>query len=194
MKPITQSKTTATVAGATGTTGGVVFALLALLRGQGVSLPWEADADTAIMAVVTTVVAPLISRLVAKWRKGDGVSGAALGFLLCGLAGLMSLGAAGCNTTPVLGPDGEVIGTQTTVDAELVEKLAILALDPELHRQAWTLIREIDSYYRDIDKAESVAEREELTAKIAARERAFDKLVEAAKERRATTGATSGDG
>lgn len=182
MKPITQSRTTATVAGATGATSGIIFAVLAALRGR-VDLPWEPEGDTAIVAVLTTVIAPLLSRLVAKYRNtGDTVKPAALGFLLCGVAAaIAACVATGCSKSHVLGPDGSVIEVRWQADRELIVSLASLAADPELYRQGVELFREMTAYRAELRAAESREEREALEAKIEAAERAIAGLVAVAE-------------
>jgi len=182
MKPITQSKTTATIAGATGATSGIIFAVLAALRGR-VALPWEPEGDTAIVAVLTTVIAPLLSRLVAKYRKGgDTIKPAALGFLLCGFAAAIAgCVATGCAKTHILGPDGTVIEVRWQADKELIVSLATLAADPELYRQGLEIFRELTAYRAELRAAESREDREALEAKIEAAERAIAGLVAAAE-------------
>ena len=181
MKPITKSRTTATVAASTGTTGGIAFAALTFLRGR-VDLPWGPEGDAAIVAILTTIIAPLLSRLIAKYRKaGDTVGPAALGFLLCGLAGVMTLMAAGCATTQVLGPDGTVIETRREADRELILQIATLAANPELYREGWNLFKEINDYRVALKEAEDKAERAAIEVKIRAAQDAIDGLVAAAQ-------------
>lgn len=182
MKPITQSRTTATVAGATGTTSGLVFAFLTFLRGR-TDLPWEPEGDAAIVAVVTTILAPLLSRLIAKYRKGgDTIKPAALGFLICGVAALLGgCVLAGCMTTQVLGPDGTILEVRRQVDRDLLDRVATLAKDPELYEQAWELYKRIAAYRSDLRTAEGKTEREELEARIAAAQRAIEGLVATAQ-------------
>lgn len=64
-----KSKTTKTVAGSTAASGGLVVGLLTFLRATWPDkMPWEESLDADIVAVVTTVVAPVVSRLIAGMR------------------------------------------------------------------------------------------------------------------------------
>jgi hypothetical protein len=180
MKPLIQSKTTATIAGATGATSGIVFAILTALRGR-VDLPWDPEGDTAIVAVVTTVIAPLLSRIVAKFRKGgDTIKPAALGLLLCGFAAALGMClVTGCAKSQILGPDGTVLEVRWNADRDLIEHVAALALNPELYREGWELYKEIVAHRQAAKTAETKEEREALEAKIQAAERAIAGLVAA---------------
>jgi len=65
-----KSKTTQTVAGSVGVVGGLCWAVLRFVRDvYPDTLPWSPDMDAAIVAAVTTAVAPLVSRAVA-WLRG----------------------------------------------------------------------------------------------------------------------------
>jgi len=71
MKPITQSATTATVAGAAASSGGAIYGVIAFLRSAFPDyMPFGPESDAAVVVVVTTVLTPLLSRLVASIRKG----------------------------------------------------------------------------------------------------------------------------
>lgn len=71
MKPITQSATTATVAGAAASSGGAIYGVIAFLRSAFPDyMPFGPESDAAVVVVISTVLTPLLSRLVASIRKG----------------------------------------------------------------------------------------------------------------------------
>lgn len=185
MKPIYKSKTTATVAASTGTTAGVILAILTVLRGR-VDLPWGKDGDAAIVAVLTTVLGPLLSRLIAKYRKGatDPANTAVLGLLIAGMAGLLLLGAAGCNTLQVIGPDGDVVEIRREPDRVLIEQLSALILNPDLYRQGWELYSDIAEWKHEMRVSKSREQQEVLALKIQTAQQALDALVETAESLR----------
>lgn len=71
-KTVLQSRTTQNVAAATVTTGGTVAGVIAGARAVFPDLiPWNESADVSVAVVITTVIAPLVSRLIAFWRTPE---------------------------------------------------------------------------------------------------------------------------
>jgi hypothetical protein len=64
-----KSKTTWTVAGSTATGGAAIVTLLTLARSIWPGkVPWEEAADPEVVALLSTLVVPTLSRLVARLR------------------------------------------------------------------------------------------------------------------------------
>lgn len=68
-KPIVTSTTTQNVAAGAAAGAGTAYGVIVFAR-NFIGLPWDESQDQAIAAVATVVLTPLISRLLAKWRKG----------------------------------------------------------------------------------------------------------------------------
>ena len=62
------SKTSQTVAGAGVVGGGAAFAIITWLRSMWPDMPGDATTDAALAAVITGIIAPLLGRLVARYR------------------------------------------------------------------------------------------------------------------------------
>ena len=62
------SKTSQTVAGAGVVGGGTAFAIITWLRSMWPDMPGDIITDTALGAVITGVIVPLLGRLVARYR------------------------------------------------------------------------------------------------------------------------------
>ena len=69
MKPILQSKTTATVGGSAGVVSILALILLSLVPAS-VREAWGTEGDAAFVAVVSTLGTAGLSRLIAWLRKG----------------------------------------------------------------------------------------------------------------------------
>ena len=64
------SKTTWTVAGSVAGVAGATLLIMQFVRGSWPSIvPWPPDQDAKAVAIIATVIAPLVSRFVA-WRRG----------------------------------------------------------------------------------------------------------------------------
>ena len=72
---ISESRTTRHVAAGTAAgvgSGGLVLALLGWVRATWPDvLPWPVDADVALAGLITTILAPLLSRFIATQRRAD---------------------------------------------------------------------------------------------------------------------------
>ena len=72
MKDITKSRTTQNVAAGSAASGGLAYGLLAALRSAAPGLlPWDEVHDVAVAVVATTVLAPLLSRIIAFVRTPE---------------------------------------------------------------------------------------------------------------------------
>lgn len=69
MKPITQSKTTATVAGSTAASGGALYGLIIFARAMFPNYLWGPESDAVVVTALATVATPLLSRWIASFRK-----------------------------------------------------------------------------------------------------------------------------
>lgn len=106
------SSTTQTVAGSTFVGGGVLAGLFAFLRAAfPEKLPWSVETDAELVVLLSTVVIPILSRMVAsvrgKLKRLKHIDRAGVAFLLC-IA--LALGAVSCTTTQTL-PDGTIVVT-----------------------------------------------------------------------------------
>lgn len=64
------STTTQNVAGGVVASGGAIAGAIGFVRAAWPDvLPWGAEADPALVVVLTTVVAPVVSRIIAFWRE-----------------------------------------------------------------------------------------------------------------------------
>jgi hypothetical protein len=178
MKPILQSNTTKSVAtAAAGTTAGVV-GLLAWLRATfGDVLPWPPAADWAIATGTNTVIVPLVSRVLKKWkaskeesrdRMGSNLTLPMLALLIAGLsmAGCQSLGLLPQRSVTVTYPDGRVEVT-TTADTEAT----VAMLEVQL-----AALEQAVATWRDIAEWQSGQDRVDAEAKAAEREQRAEQL------------------
>ena len=163
-KPITQSNTTRTVAEGTAVGGGGVASVLVLLRSLGWA-PWPEAADEAVFVVVSTVVIPVVSRVIArikqamaKRRQNRALGTAGLVLALVGA----SLLCGGCATT--ITPDGS---RTTSVDVDAARLLMADAL---------AVYQSLDEQRAAAEAAEDAQEAERLRLRMQVLESILDSL------------------
>ena len=68
MANMIKSKTTQTVAGAGAVGGGAATAIIVWIRSMWPDMPGDVTTDVALGAVITGIIAPLLGRIVARYR------------------------------------------------------------------------------------------------------------------------------
>lgn len=179
MKPIYQSKTTATIAGSTATAGGMAYAIMQGIRGQWpTAVPWGLEGDAVVVALITTVLGPLLSRLVARLRKGNAASSGIAHFSLLYIGATLALAAlvvlGGCAHT-IQHPDGRV--EVYSLDANQVQMLATAAAvyGPHLFESAMTMVDRIN----ELEAQRQAAKDEAARARIEQQRRDIEQGLQA---------------
>lgn len=177
-KETVKSATTQNVAVGTAAGGGAVALVLSWVRSTW-GLPWDASADTSVIVVLTAVIGPLLSRLVAFWRDpakrtgGEGVSKTpALLVFLC--AGLFAAGALGgcasmAPTVTTTAPDGTVT---TRIDTEALVQLAQAQL--VVAQEAMAAAEHAVQSYMAVQSAIDARSQAEWTARLAQKQAEAD--------------------
>jgi hypothetical protein len=72
MSNVVTSKTTQNVTMGTAASGGAIYGVIAFLRSYAPNIVfWGEDADAGIVVVATTIIAPLVSRIIAMVRNPE---------------------------------------------------------------------------------------------------------------------------